>query len=80
MLYIDQPVGAGYSYNRLVNGTIDQVTWEIIPTDFSKGLPFKPNNTLAVGTFSDERPRWTLNTSDTSAKIMWSFMQIWTQE
>jgi hypothetical protein len=77
MLYIDQPVDAGYSYSSLVNVTLDQITGDLTPTDFSAGLPFTPNITTIPGTVSNPDLAFTPNNSDIAAKAMWHFAQGW---
>jgi hypothetical protein len=77
MLYIDQPVGAGYSYSKLVNVTFDQTTSTGIPTDFSQGIPFTPNITVFPGTLDDPNLLYSANNSNLAAKVMWHFGQAW---
>jgi hypothetical protein len=77
MLYIDQPVGAGFSYSTLVNVTYSQLTNAVIPTNFSGAIPFTPNNTVFPGTVSNPDLAFTANNSDIAAKEMWSFAQAW---
>lgn len=78
MLYIDQPVGAGFSYSTLVNVTYNQLTNAVTPTDFSDAIPFTPNITVFPGTVSNPDLAFTANNSDIAAKAMWHFTQAWT--
>ncbi|KAF2432847.1 alpha/beta-hydrolase [Tothia fuscella] len=55
MLYIDQPIGAGFSYSSLVNVTYNQLTTAVTPTDFSDGIPITPNLTVFPGTDSQNK-------------------------
>lgn len=82
MLYIDQPIQTGFSYDSLVNGTIDQLKTPVNYTvgDFSTtGVP-KVNSTFLVGTFPSKDMSKTANTTATSAVAIWHFMQTFTQE
>jgi carboxypeptidase C (cathepsin A) len=76
MLYIDQPVQTGFSYNHLVNGTFNQMTSGVTVSDFTNELP-KQNATYKVGTFSGQDPLQTTNTSIASAKALWRFAEHW---
>jgi hypothetical protein len=80
MLYVDQPVGAGYSYTTLVNVTLDQLTGLYTPTDFSKGISFTPNISTIPGTVSNPDLAFTANNSVIAAKTMWHFAQVWFQD
>lgn len=77
MLYVDQPVGTGYSYSELVNATLNQLTGIVTPTDFSDGNDFIPNITFVPGIVAN--PDWALvpNNTDTQARAMWHFAQTW---
>lgn len=81
MLYIDQPVQVGYSYDSLVNGTIDIVPtpFAYTPANFSEGVP-ETNLTFLTGTFPSQKMQNAPNTTMSSAPIMWEFMQAWMQE
>lgn len=79
MLYIDQPVQVGYSYDIPSNGTLDQTTAEIKLADFSKGVP-KTNNTFLVGTFPTQIEDTTANSTENGAHALWHFAQTWFQE
>ncbi|KAA8646840.1 hypothetical protein EYZ11_009545 [Aspergillus tanneri] len=74
MLYIDQPVQTGFSYDSLTNGTLDLENGVIVPGGRSK----KP--TMLPGTFSSQNTNSTANTTVNAARHMWNFMQIWAQE
>ncbi|RDL40815.1 uncharacterized protein BP5553_00794 [Venustampulla echinocandica] len=82
MLYIDQPVQTGFSYDTLVNGTINQIhsPLDITVEDFSiSGVP-TVNNTFLVGTFPSTNPLNTASLTTTAAFSAWQFMQTWTQD
>lgn len=79
MLYIDQPVQVGFSYDVLRNGTLNQLTqnWDMSP--WKDGVP-KANNTLGVGTFSSMDMTKTANTTAKAGRALWHFLQIWLNE
>ena len=79
MLYIDQPVQTGFSYDVLANGTYDQTTQNISIADFSTGVPHT-NNTFLVGTFASQDVNSTVNSTSSGAHAFWNFMQAWLQE
>lgn len=76
MLYIDQPVQTGFSYNSLINGTFNLETSDTIPLNAASVLP-KQNATYRIGTFSNQDPLQTTNTSITSARALWRFAEHW---
>ncbi|KAH6658956.1 Alpha/Beta hydrolase protein [Truncatella angustata] len=77
MLYIDQPVQVGFSYDRLVNGTIDEVAspFDFTPVDDLAAADL--NTTHIAGTFASSDQLSTPNTTETAALAAWHFMQIW---
>ncbi|KAF3762037.1 hypothetical protein M406DRAFT_49615 [Cryphonectria parasitica EP155] len=75
MLYIDQPVQAGYSYDTLVNGTWDLLTNQTTPMDTTE-----PNSTLLAGTFPSQNINFTANTTAIGARTLWIFVQTWLSE
>jgi carboxypeptidase C (cathepsin A) len=77
MLYIDQPVQTGFSYNTLVNGTLDEIKSPFLykPADFSNGSLPETNLTFLTGTFAAMNPNAAPNTTDAAAPIMWHTMQ-----
>jgi carboxypeptidase C (cathepsin A) len=82
MIYIDQPVQVGYSYDKLVNGTLDVVDspFQYKPANFSQtGVP-ETNLTFLTGTFPSQNFANAPNTTVAAAPIMWQFMQTWMQE
>ncbi|KAH6847317.1 Alpha/Beta hydrolase protein [Chaetomium sp. MPI-CAGE-AT-0009] len=82
MLYIDQPVQTGFSYDVLTNVTI-QLNVEdpsqplITPTNFTDGEIPLTNNTFWVGTTGSQKVSQTTNTTERSAHAMWHFLQTW---
>lgn len=79
LLYIDQPVQVGFSYDVLKNGTVNQLTqdWDVSP--WKDGIP-KPNNTFGVGTFSSMDMTRATNTTANAGRALWHFLQTWLHE
>ncbi|KAF2637301.1 alpha/beta-hydrolase [Massarina eburnea CBS 473.64] len=81
MLYIDQPVQTGFSYDSLVNGTLNEIPlpFQYKPNNFSTGIP-ETNLTFHTGTFASSNPNNAPNTTIAASKIMYHFMQAWMQD
>jgi carboxypeptidase C (cathepsin A) len=81
MIYLDQPLQVGYSYDTLVNGTLDEVAspFQYRPSNFSNGIP-ETNLTFLTGTFPSGSFANTPNTSMAAAPFIWQLMQVWMQE
>lgn len=82
MMYIDQPIQVGYSFDRLVNGTLDVVAspFAYKPANFSQtGVP-ETNLTFLTGTFPSQNFYSTPNTTIAAAPFIYDFMQTWMQE
>ncbi|KAI1618682.1 carboxypeptidase [Exophiala viscosa] len=75
MLYFDQPVQTGLSYNTLINGTYDLETLIITPN--TPGVAPLTNDTVMLGTFSNVDPDKTTNTTVTSGKALWHVLENW---
>ena len=79
MLYIDQPVQVGYSYDVPSNGTIDLVSGDFTPHDFSRGV-IDGNNTCFPGTFPTNSRANTANSTESGARALWHLAQTWFAE
>ena len=79
MLYIDQPVQVGYSYDVPTNCTVDEVSGLVSVADFSDGVP-EQNNTFLVGTLASQNLTWTANSTVHAAHALWHFAQTWFEE
>ncbi|OJD16314.1 hypothetical protein AJ78_03526 [Emergomyces pasteurianus Ep9510] len=79
MLYIDQPVQTGFSYDALVNVTADFVSGNITVFDISDNVPVQ-NGTIWVGTYPSQNPQNTVNNTSNAARSLWHFAQAWFQE
>ncbi|KAI9708910.1 MAG: hypothetical protein M1820_003604 [Bogoriella megaspora] len=82
MLYIDQPVQVGFSYNELVNGTLDELKSPFFykAQDFSTNKIPDTNITFLTGTFASPNISEIPYTAVGAAPAMWDFMQTWIQE
>jgi hypothetical protein len=76
MLYIDQPVQVGFSYDKLVPSILDLLTGAIAPDN---GLETS-NSTTVTGILPSQDPGSAANTTGNAAKILWQFTQIWLQD
>jgi carboxypeptidase C (cathepsin A) len=88
MLYIDEPVQVGFSYDVPTNCTVklehsafrdteegEEEPVGTFPTDFSKdGVP-EVNATLKVGTFASQDPAQTTNSTLQAGHALWHFAQ-----
>ena len=77
--YIDQPTQTGFSYDILVNGTLNQMTGLETPENFTDSSP-PQNNTFLWGTFPSQEIYATANDTVNAAKAVWVFAQVWFQE
>jgi hypothetical protein len=77
ILYIDQPVQTGFSYDVATPGVVDALTGDIYPNDTWTG----PLNFTAVeGIFSSQDPTRVAPTTAVSADAIWEFLQVWMKE
>ncbi|KAI0406966.1 carboxypeptidase S1 [Xylaria palmicola] len=79
MLYIEQPVQVGFSYDTLQNITYDLLSDVTVPLNSSDPIP-EQNSTLLVGTFPSNNRNKTAQGSRNAAIAMWHFAQTWFQE
>lgn len=77
IIFIDSPAMTGYSYDRLVNATVDatNTSLPIIPST-SNNLP-DGNNTLQVGTFGSQDITQLSNSTGNVVPVIWTAMQAW---
>jgi carboxypeptidase D len=81
MLYLDQPLQTGFSYDTLINGTVDQTTFPTVVTPLSPSSPPPQlNTTFMAGVFPSQDPKATANTTANAAVAAWHFMQTWMHE
>lgn len=75
LLYIDQPVQAGFSYDEITKGLLDVTNGNIVAYNSSNTDPL-----LVPGMFSSQNTDSTANTTTNAARQFWYFAQIWTRE
>ncbi|TID26523.1 Carboxypeptidase S1 A [Venturia nashicola] len=80
MLYIDQPVQTGFSYDTLVNGTLDLLDPTVKIVDFKQEKMPEQNNTFIIGTFPSNKADATANGTANGARALWHFAQAFFQE
>jgi hypothetical protein len=79
MLYIDQPLGTGFSYTHIKNGTLDLVTRNFTEGDNIEselGLTFLPATIQPDATDITT----VANTTASAARSLWRFAQVWFNE
>jgi hypothetical protein len=78
MLYLDQPVQVGMSYDTLTNITTNMDTGAVKVADFSKEVPAQ-NASFYVGTYASQNYNLTTRGTENSARALWNFAQVWFQ-
>ncbi|KAL2831590.1 Alpha/Beta hydrolase protein [Aspergillus pseudoustus] len=79
VLWIDQPVQTGFSYDKLTPATIDYSTSSITPISENQEVP-AVNHTFNVGVFGSQDYNGTANSTTNAAVDMWNFLQVWLNE
>ncbi|OTB09998.1 hypothetical protein K445DRAFT_310263 [Daldinia sp. EC12] len=74
LLYVDQPVQTGFSYDVLTDGLLDLETNNIVPMNGD----YQGSNTLIPGVFGSQNTQSTANTTEIAAIHFWNFLQAWT--
>lgn len=84
MLYVDQPVGSGYSYDEIIQSTHNLLfagtpltETGITPFEAYNGTIPPQNTTFLYGNFPSQRPDRTANSTAVAARTMWHFSQAW---
>jgi carboxypeptidase D len=78
MLFLDQPVQTGFSFDRLVNGTFNLTDEIIRPMHFNASSAAAQTDPLTSwGTFPSQDPAHTTKTSVSSARAVWHFAEHW---
>jgi hypothetical protein len=76
MLYLDQPVQVGFSYDQLVPSVLDLLTGAVTPANGSQ-----MSSAISVtGILPSQNPSSAANTTANAARIIWQFTQIWLQD
>lgn len=79
MLYVEQPLGTGFSYTTLVNGSLDILTANFTPIADEADLPELSSTTLQA-TLQNPDVDVAANTTMTAARTFWRFAQVWFNE
>lgn len=79
MLYLDQPVQVGLSYDVLQNITLDLISGEVTELNDTETVPAQ-SNTLLTGTYPSQDFNSTTRGSENAARALWHFSQVWFQE
>jgi hypothetical protein len=78
MLYIDQPVQTGFSYDELVPAIFDlNEDGLITPLSPNQPPPSKVNASYGYGTYPSQKFDHTTKTTPQSAKMLWYFAEHW---
>ncbi|KAI2602719.1 carboxypeptidase S1 [Hypoxylon sp. NC1633] len=78
VLYVDQPVQTGFSYDVVTEALLDLETGNIIPTENNE--PAEGDATHIPGKFGSQNPKFTANTTENAGRQFWNFLQVWTQD
>lgn len=76
MLYVDQPVQAGFSYGEATPSLYDMITGDITAGELSGS----PNYTVREGVFSIQDASKAPVTTAAATEVVWEFIQAWMQE
>ncbi|PLB44803.1 carboxypeptidase S1 [Aspergillus steynii IBT 23096] len=79
MLFLDQPVQTGFSYDVLTNSTVDYTTAAVVPGEMEGSVP-GVNATFGVGVFGSGDLNGTVNSTTTGARVFWDVLQVWMVE
>ncbi|KAK5303865.1 hypothetical protein LTR99_004320 [Exophiala xenobiotica] len=74
ILFIDQPVQVGFSYDTLTNVSLNLLNELIVNPPTSVPVT-QPDSTFLNGTFGSGMPSFTANTSQIAAQSLWHFLQ-----
>ncbi|OAL02709.1 alpha/beta-hydrolase [Phaeosphaeriaceae sp. SRC1lsM3a] len=79
MLFLDQPVQVGMSYDTLTNITTNMDTGAVKVANFTDKVPAQ-NASFYVGTYASQNYNLTTRGTENSARALWNFAQVWFQE
>lgn len=80
MLYLDQPVQVGFSYDSLQNVTKNLMTNSVAKLDNDSDEVPQQNSTFLVGTYASRQSSHTARGVRNAAKAAWHFLQTFTRE
>lgn len=79
MLYLEQPVQVGLSYDTLANFTVDLSSGNVTALNEDEPIP-EQNATFLVGTYPSRNRNNTAQGTRNAAISLWHFAQVWFQE
>ncbi|PHH92672.1 hypothetical protein CDD83_6090 [Cordyceps sp. RAO-2017] len=79
VLYVDQPVHTGFSYDVATDGFFDVKTGVVTPRRPDPAAAATGRTRLG-GVFSSQDPAATANTTENAARHYWNFLQVWTHD
>lgn len=79
MLYIDQPLGTGFSYTNIANGTLDLVSRNFTLAASGDEVP-ESSLTMLPATIQPSDLSTITNTTMSAARSLWRFAQVWFNE
>ncbi|KAM4065910.1 serine carboxypeptidase [Hirsutella rhossiliensis] len=79
MLYVDQPLHTGFSYDFPTPGNFHPKNGSITTLKSeTEGPP--ADRTVFPGVFSSQNTASTANTTENAARLYWNFLQVWTHD
>jgi hypothetical protein len=76
MLYLDQPVQVGFSYDKLVPSMLNLISGTVTPSDDS----VSSDMASVASILPSQDPFSAVNTTANAARIIWQFTQIWLRD
>lgn len=81
MLYLEQPVQVGLSYDTLANYTLDLISGNVTALGEDEDEPIPEQNaTFLIGTYPSRNRNNTAQGTRNAAIALWHFAQVWFQE
>ncbi|KAJ3043498.1 hypothetical protein HDV00_004887 [Rhizophlyctis rosea] len=79
MLYIDQPIHIGFSYDTITKGKVGLLSGGIFP-DGTPQDQMPTQDIYVDGLFASQNMATTANTTTNAARVLWKFMQAFMTE
>jgi serine carboxypeptidase len=76
MLYIDQPALVGFTYDDIVPGVLNTLTWEIDVSPEGQNVPL--NWTAIRGKFNSQNEAHSAHSTNLAARALVGFLDLWT--
>lgn len=78
LLYIDQPALTGFTYDDIVPGVLNTITWEIDVSPEGQNVPL--NWTAIRGKFNTQNEAHAAHSTSLAARALVGFLDLWTKE